>query len=141
MKNNKKRNTRENYAIVEAEREFLAQMLSGVGDDPATAIINRYGPDVEKYFVDDGNKVIFHAMLELAKQNQTIDCVTIAMLLLNKKQINRVDCIAQLTAIQDDSSYSLPINVRTYTADEQLAKMHDLWVRRQLKKIATNEHI
>lgn len=132
MNNNK--NKRKDY-IVETEREFLAQLLTSVSDD--YELIDRYGADAQKYFVNQSNERIYRAMLELAAKQKTLDCVAIAQLLSDDKQFN----YDELTAIQDKSDYSLPFNVRRSSADTLIAIMHDGWARRQLKKIATNEHI
>lgn len=134
---NTQKNKRTDYAL-EAEREFLSLLLSCAGDNHEDAIINRYGTEAEEYFLDDGNKLIYKAMLELAAKQKKIDCVAIAQLLINSNKLDRVGCISRLNAINDESSYSLTKNVRTHAADEQIAIMQAMWGRRQLQKLAVN---
>ncbi len=122
--------------VIEAEQEFLANLLSAIGDKPDEAVINRYGKEAEKYFVDDGHRLIFRTMLTLAEQNKAIDCVAIAQILLDSKQLGAACSIDKLTDVQDKSSYSLPQKVRITCADEQLSIMHDFWTKRQMRRFA-----
>lgn len=126
-------NYNKSRALIDAEQEFLADLLSSIGDKPDELIIDRYGKAAEQYFVDDGHKLIYSTMLELAGQNKTIDCVSIAQSLLNRKLLGTACSIEQITAVLNKSEYSLSRRARITDADEKLSIMHADWEKRQMR--------
>ena len=120
-------------ALIDAEQEFLANLLSSIGDKRDEPIIERYGKAAEQYFVDDGHKLIYSTMLDLAEQHKTIDCVAIAQSLHERNLLGTACSIDQIVAVQDKSEYSLSRNARISCADEKISVMYDAWVKRNLR--------
>ena len=129
----KTKNWSKSYAVKEAEQEFLANLLASADDQSNAPIIGRYGKAAEQYFNDEGHRLIYSTMLELAEQNKTIDCVAIAQSLYERNKLGTSCSVEQIAAVQDRSAYALSRNIRISCADEEIAIMHDAWVKRNLR--------
>jgi len=129
----KTRTWSKSYAVKEAEQEFLANLLASADDQSNGPIIERYGKNAEQYFNNEGHRLIYCTMLELAEQHKTIDCVAIAQSLYERNLLGTSCTVEQIAAVQDKSGYALSRNTRISCADEAIAMMHDAWVKRQLR--------
>lgn len=121
-------------AAAAAGQSFLEMLFSAVGDDPADAIINRYGKDVEKYFVSEPSRTLYSVMVNLSEANKSIDAVTLTEALMDAQKLGAVGGQSYINELQTQIVNSLTREQRIRVADEKLQIMQAYWIKREMRK-------